>query len=171
MVASSPEYNRYAKQVLMPAMDPTVLKQILAFEQTGKYEDPQYESLLMDNFYQLHILRRPPNQWPDPVVRSFARLNKKVYIPMQGPSEMGASGKLENWDRTADLHRIAVPTLAIGARYDTMEPAQMQRIATSVIHGRYLFCPQGSHMALYDDQQVYMRGLIKFLKDVDAGRF
>jgi proline iminopeptidase len=32
-------------------------------------------------------------------------------------------------------------------------------------------CPQGSHMALYDDQQVYMRGLIKFLKDVDAGRF
>ena len=25
--------------------------------------------------------------------------------------------------------------------------------------------------ALYDDQQVYMAGLIGFLKDVDAGRF
>ncbi len=171
MVASIPEYNRYAKQVLMPAMDPAALQQILALEQAGKYADPQYDALLMEHFYQQHILRRPPEQWPDPVVRSFARLNKKVYIPMQGPSEMGASGKLENWDRTADLRRIATPTLAIGARHDTMEPAQMQRIATSVAHGRYLFCPQGSHMALYDDQQVYMRGLIKFLKDVDAGRF
>jgi hypothetical protein len=24
---------------------------------------------------------------------------------------------------------------------------------------------------MYDDQQVYMTGLIKFIKDVDAGRF
>jgi proline iminopeptidase len=148
-----------------------VLKQILALEQAGKYEDPQYEALLMDHFYVDHILRRPPDQWPDPVTRSFAKLNKKVYIPMQGPSEMGASGKLEQWDRLADLHKIRVPTLAIGARYDTMEPAQMQRIARSVQHGRYLYCPQGSHMAMYDDQQAYMRGLIKFLKDVDAKKF
>jgi proline iminopeptidase len=171
MVASIPEYNRYAHEVLMPAMDPVVLKQILALEQAGKYEDPQYEALLMDHFYVDHILRRPPDQWPDPVTRSFAKLNKKVYIPMQGPSEMGASGKLEQWDRLADLHKIRVPTLAIGARYDTMEPAQMQRIARSVQHGRYLYCPQGSHMAMYDDQQAYMRGLIKFLKDVDAKKF
>jgi proline iminopeptidase len=84
---------------------------------------------------------------------------------------MGASGKLEKWDRTADLHRIATPTLVIAGRHDTMEPAQMQRMATRVAHGRYLLCPQGSHMAMYDDQQVYMRGLIRFLKDVDARHF
>lgn len=171
MVASIPAYNRYAHEVLMPAMDPAVLQKILALEKAGQYEDPQYEALLMDHFYVDHILRRPPDQWPDPVTRSFSRLNKKVYIPMQGPSEMGASGKLENWDRLADLGKISVPTLAIGARYDTMEPAQMQHIASSVQHGRYLYCPQGSHMAMYDDQQVYMRGLIKFLKDVDAKKF
>ena len=90
---------------------------------------------------------------------------------MQGPSEMGSSGKLGAWDRTADLAKIAVPTLAIGARYDTMEPAQMQRIARDVQKGRYLYCPNGSHLALYDDQQVYMAGLIRFILDVDAGNF
>ncbi len=100
----------------------------------------------------------PQDQWPDPVLRAFAKINKKIYIPMQGPSEMGASGKLENWDRTADLPKITVPTLAIGARYDTMEPAQMERIAKDVKKGRYLYCPKGSHLALYDDQQVYMDG-------------
>jgi proline iminopeptidase len=113
----------------------------------------------------------PPDQWPDPVTRAFNKTNKKIYIPMQGPSELGASGKLVNWDRTADLGKIAVPTLAIGARYDTMEPAQMERIAKSVVKGRYLFCPNGSHLAIYDDQKVYMGGIIDFIGDVDARRF
>jgi proline iminopeptidase len=90
---------------------------------------------------------------------------------MQGPSELGASGKLVNWDRTADLEKIAVPTLVIGARYDTMDPAHMEEMAGLVQNGRYLYCPNGSHMAMYDDQRVYMDGLVKFFRDVDAGRF
>ena len=60
---------------------------------------------------QQHILRMPADQWPDPVNRAFKHLNPKVYVPMQGPSELGASGKLANWDRTADLKKITVPTL------------------------------------------------------------
>jgi proline iminopeptidase len=48
-----------------------------------------------------------------------------IYVPMQGPSEMGTTltGKLAGWDRTAELASIQVPTLVIGARYDTMDPA------------------------------------------------
>jgi len=90
---------------------------------------------------------------------------------MQGPSEMGASGKLADWDRTADLPKITVPTLALGARYDTMEPTQMEGIAKAVRKGRYLYCPNGSHMAMYDDQEVYMAGVIQFIQDVNTGRF
>jgi proline iminopeptidase len=171
MVASIPAYNRYAREVLMPAMDPKVLAEIRGIEAASKYEDPRYEELLFSNFYNQHILRMPPAEWPDPVLRAFAKLNKKIYIPLQGPSEMGASGKLVDWDRTADLANITVPTLAIGARYDTMEPTQMKLIADRVRHGRYLYCPNGSHLAIYDDQQVYMTGLIRFIEDVDAGRF
>ena len=36
-------------------------------------------------------------------------------------------------------------------------------------HGHYLYCPDGSHLAMYDDQPVYMRGLIEFIKGVDGG--
>jgi proline iminopeptidase len=90
---------------------------------------------------------------------------------MQGPSEMAASGILEHWDRSADLHRITVPTLVIGAGHDTMDPKHMEWMAKQMPHARYLYCPDGSHLAEYDDQQVYMKGLIGFIKDVDAGRF
>ena len=83
----------------------------------------------------------------------------------------GASGKLEHWDRTADLAKIAVPTLTIGAGYDTMDPKHMKWMASAVAKGRYLYCPNGSHLALYDDQKTYTDGLLKFLYDVDARKF
>jgi proline iminopeptidase len=71
---------------------------------------------------------------------------------------------LVNWDRFADLPKIAVPTLVIGARYDTMDPAYMERMAEALPHGEYLFCPRGSHMAMYDDQATYFAGLLGFLR-------
>jgi proline iminopeptidase len=86
---------------------------------------------------------------------------------MQGPSEMGASGILLNWDRTKDLKDITVPTLVIGATYDTMDPRFMEKMSKLLPKGQYLLAPNGSHMAFYDDQQVYMNGLIHFLKGVE----
>lgn len=70
----------------------------------------------------------------------------------------------------ADLGRIATPTLVIGARHDTMDPAHMEMMARKLPQGRYLFCPNAGHLAMYDDPQIYIQGLIKFLKDVDAGK-
>ena len=69
------------------------------------------------------------------------------------------------------LAQIAVPTLTIDAQFDTMDPKHLEWMATAVQRGRYLACPNGSHMALYDDQEVYFRGLITFIQDVNAGRF
>jgi proline iminopeptidase len=171
MVASIPAYNEYAQKAIMPAMDQKALAEIKRLEAAEDYENPRYMELLMQHHYVQHVLRMPAGQWPDPVNGAFNKLNKKIYIPLQGPSELGASGKLANWDRTAALGRITVPTLAIGARYDTMEPAQMERIAKDVTKGRYLFCPNGSHLAIYDDQQVYVGGIVDFIRDVDAGHF
>ena len=167
MMASIPAYNEYAQRVLMPAMDQAALAEIRRLEAAQDYENPRYMELLMQHHYVHHVLRRPVGQWPDPATRAFKYLNPKVYIPMQGPSELGASGKLLHWDRTADLKRIKVPTLTIGARHDTMDPAHMAWMARTLPDGRYLDCPEGSHMAMFDDQQRYFDGLIRFLREVD----
>ena len=169
MMASIPAYNEYAEEVLMPAMDQDVLAQIKAYEAAGDYENPNYMGLLMEHHYAEHILRMPPEDWPEPVMRTFRHLNPAVYVPMQGPSELGASGILGEWDRTGDLDRIRVPTLVIGAAHDTMDPAHMEWMAGQVQDGRYLHCPSGSHLAQYDDSEVYFEGLIQFMRDVDSG--
>lgn len=171
MMASIPAYNEYANKVLMPAMDQAALAEIKRLEAAGQTGDPRYMELLIPHHYEQHVLRMPAAQWPDPVNRAFKHLNAAIYVPMQGPSELGASGKLADWDRMADLGRIAVPTLVIGARYDTMDPAHMEMMAGKVQKGRYLFCPNGSHMAMYDDQTVYVNGVIEFVRDVDRGHF
>jgi len=171
MMASVPAYNAYAENVLMPAMDQNALAEIHRMEEAGDTTDPRFMELLIPNHYEQHILRMPAAQWPDPVQRALNHVNPSVYVPLQGPSELGISGKLANWDRSADLGSIAVPMLMIGARYDTMDPAYMEMMAGKVQKGRYVYCPNGSHLALYDDPEVYIDGIVRFIRDVDNGKF
>jgi proline iminopeptidase len=166
MMSSIPAYNEYARKVLMPTMDPAVLAELERIEAAADYDNPRYMELLIPHHYEKHILRRPAAEWPAAVNRAFEIFNPKVYIPMQGPSELGASGKLAAWDRSADLAKIRVPALVIGARHDTMDPAHMEWMAGQLPNGRYLFCPNGSHMAFWDDAEVYFAGLNRFLAEV-----
>jgi proline iminopeptidase len=59
----------------------------------------------------------------------------------------------------------------IGAKYDTMDPKHMEWMSHEVQNGRFLFCPNGSHLSQYDDQKNYFKGVIQFLRDVDGGDF
>ena len=168
MMSSCPAYNDYAHDVLMPAMDQAALAEIMDLEARGDIENPRYLELLTEHHYVQHVVRMPPDEWPDAVVRTFAHINPAIYVPMQGPSELGMSGSLSDWDRFGDLHRIEVPTLVIGARHDTMDPAHMAEMARRLPNGTYLECPNGSHLAMHDDQGIYMRGLVDFLTRVGS---
>jgi proline iminopeptidase len=170
MMSSVPAYNAYAEQVLMPAMDAGALAEIKSLEAKGDMENPRYMELLNEQHYVHHVLRMPVADWPDPVVRAFAHINPAIYVFMQGPSELGisADASLAHWDRFGDLTSIDVPALVIGAQHDTMDPAHMAAMAERLPQGRYLHCPDGSHLAMYDDQAVYFADLIDFLRGLDG---
>lgn len=170
MMSSIPAYGKYADEVLAKQMDTEVLKKIRAIEAKGDYSNPEYMGLLMPNFYVKHICRIPLDQWPEPVNRSFSKMNQSLYVTMQGPSEFGVAGKLLKWDVSKELKNIMVPALSIGAKHDTMDPKHMEWMASAFKNGSYLYCPNGSHMSMYDDQQTYMKGIIKFIIGVDAGQ-
>jgi len=169
MMSSIPAYVKYANEVLGPQLDPAVLSEIRALEAAGDFANPRYEELVVTHYYPKHVLRMPLEEWPDPVNRAFANINYEMYVSMQGPSEFGVVGdaKLKNWDRSNDLSKINVPTLSIGGEYDTMDPKHMEWMAEQLPKGEYLYCPKGSHMAMYDDQETYFKGLIEFIKNVD----
>lgn len=163
MMASAPKYGQYADEVLAKQMDPEVLQKIRALEAKGDFANPDYMGLLMPNFYEKHILRMPTAEWPDAVNRGF-RIFQPLYVAMQGPSEFGISGKLTHWDVSAELPKIAVPTLVIGATHDTMDPKYMEWMSKQVKNGQFLLCPDGGHMCMWDDQAHFFPGLIGWLK-------
>jgi proline iminopeptidase len=168
MMMSIPDYNRYAEEVLAKQMPPAVVREIKELEAKGQTETPRYMELLLPNFYAKHVCRLP--DWPDAVIRSFGKLNRDVYVTMQGPSEFGASGRLEKWDRKADLKKLGMPVLVVGATHDTMDPAHMRWVATQPKDGSFLLCKEGSHMTMWDDQGCYFPGLVRWLRAVDAGK-
>ena len=173
IMASIPEYNKYAQEVLGPQMDKKIYTQIMDFEKNKDFANPKYTELLFEHYYTQHILRKPQKDWPESITRCFKHINSDVYISMQGYSEFGISGDayIKNWDVSKRLKELTVPTLTIGAKYDSMNPEYMKWMSTQVQNGRFLYCENGSHLSQYDDQKNYFPGVIKFLKDVDEKRF
>ena len=114
MMASAPEYGKYAQDVLAKQMDPQVLQEIRDIEAKNDFSNPRYMELLIPHFYKEHICRM--KEWPDGLNRAMKHANGEIYVMMQGPSEFGISGRLAKWDIKQRLHEISVPTLMIGAR-------------------------------------------------------
>ncbi len=170
MMSSCPAYGKYAQEVLAPQFDPKVLDTIRQIEKKGDFSNPKYMELLYPHFYTKHILRQPLEKWPEPVNRSFSKMNNSLYVTIQGPSEFGIGGNLINWDVSKQLPQIKTPTLTIGGTHDTMDPEHMKWMSTQLPKGKFLLCPNGSHMSMYDDQQHYFPGLIQFIKEVDGGK-
>lgn len=170
MMASAPEYIKYADEVLSKQMPPEVLKEVKEIEAKKEYSSPRYFDLLFPHYYAQHICRL--KEWPDGFNRSLKHVNSHIYTLMQGPSELGmtADARLATWDIMGRLPEIEKPTLMIGAKYDTMDPKAMEEQSKLVQKGRFLYCPNGSHLSMWDDQEVFMNGVIHFIQDVDKGK-
>ena len=167
---SFPDYAAY-NLFLRNQLRKTLLDTLERYEKAGKYFDPKYQELVFAEYYTKHICRMPVQDWPEPVIRSFNHLNQQIYVQMQGPSEFVPGGNLAGWNVTNQLQTLTTPTLSIGAKYDTMDPKAMEKISQTVQKGRYLYCPNGSHLSMWDDQKTYFEGVLQFLQDVDSGKF
>jgi proline iminopeptidase len=168
MMASIPEYEKY-NGILRNQMRKTLLDTLEKYENRNDLKNPVYQTLVFDEYYKKHLCRLA--EWPDGLNRAFKHVNETVYVMMQGPSEFKTGGRLIKWDRRTDLPKITVPTLTIGAQFDTMDPEHMKWMSTQVKQGRYLYCPEGSHCCFWDDQKHFFPGVIQFIKDVDNGNF
>lgn len=163
MVAGTQAYLKRTAALKLQ-LPPASLAQLQALEAKEDYDSPEYERIMMEELYPKMICRTKP--WPEPLDRAFRHLNQKIYNQMQGKSEFLVTGNLKGWERWDRLHEIKVKALTIGAQYDEMDPEDMKKMATLMPLGSSAFCPNGSHMCMWDDQEVYFRQLLQFLRSV-----
>ena len=92
--------------------------------------------------------------------KAISSMGKPSAVLMNGR----VTGSMKGWDRWKDLPRIGVPALVIGSAYDELDPKDLERMAQMLPKGQYGFCPNGSHMCMWDDQENYFKILVPFLK-------
>ena len=163
MAASSASFLRHTAKWRLQ-LSPAEQEQMRDLEQREAYDLPEYQHLMMDVLYPQMLCRTRP--WPSGFTRALDRANFTIYNHMQGRSEFLVTGNLKDWDIWGRLHEIRVKTLMIGARYDEMDPEDMKKMSTLVPMGTYAYCPNGSHLCMWDDQAVYFQHLLRFLRTV-----
>lgn len=109
-----------------------------------------------------HMLRVAP--WPEPVQRAFSSIDPRVSSALRGSDPLLVSGRLATWDRRSELHRLTMPTLVLTADHD-LGGAELRALASTVPHGRFASCPNGSHLPMWDDREAYLDHLRLFLDD------
>jgi proline iminopeptidase len=145
-------------------LSPETLVRFNALEAAKDYENPAYTRIVMEDLYPQTICRLKP--WPEPLTRAFRLGNEKISNQMWGKSEFEVTGNLKNWERWDRLNEIKVKALTIGSNHDTLDPADMRKMATLMPNATSAICPNGSHMAFWDDQAIYFRHLLAFLGSV-----
>jgi proline iminopeptidase len=128
------------------------------------YDSPEYQRIMMEELYPICMCRLKP--WPEPVTRAFRDANLTIYNYMQGKSEFVVTGTFKDWERWDDLPSITVKTLTLGAEHDTMDPEDIRKMAKLMPNATAAICPEGSHLAMWDDQAVYFGHLLGFLRTV-----
>jgi proline iminopeptidase len=164
MTAGIQSYLRRTAALKAKLLSGETLAHFNALEAAKDYDNPAYRRIVMEELYPQMICRLTP--WPEPVTRAFRLSNEKIYNQMQGKSEFEVTGNLKDWERWDRLHEIRVKTLTIGAVHDEMDPDDMVKMAKMMPNAASVICPNGSHLALWDDQAIYFQHLLDFLHSV-----
>jgi proline iminopeptidase len=164
MTAGMQSYLKRTAALKTQLLSPETLVRFNALEAAKDYENPAYTRIVMEDLYPQMICRLKP--WPEPLTRAFRLGNEKIYNQMQGKSEFEVTGNLKDWERWDRLHEIKVKALTIGSNHDEMDPADMRKMATLMQNATSAICPNGSHMAFWDDQAIYFQHLLAFLHSV-----
>jgi len=161
-------YTETLKKRFFTARDITVYDSL---DKLHAYSSPQYNDLLMNKLYTQVLCRIPLENWPEPLLRAFKKVNTTIYTQMQGVDEFHVTGNFRNWEFWDKLPGIKMPVLVLGGMKDEMDPESIKREGNLIPNSRTYLCPEGSHMSMYDDQARYFSTLIKFLREVEQGTF
>jgi L-proline amide hydrolase len=133
----------------------------------GTVHDPEYEEAAMV-FYRRHVCRTDP--WPDWLLRAFAAMaaNPEVYETMNGPTEFHVVGPLKDFDISARLGEIEVPTLLLSGRYDEVTPATVEQVHRALPRSEWVLLDESSHMAQAEQPEETFAAIRRFLRDVGA---
>ena len=142
-------------------LPPADQRAIADAEQTGRFDDDDYQRAMMD-FYRAHVCRLDP--WPDALNTAIAQLNPDIYLSMWGPSEFTITGSLKGADLLPRLPEIQVPTLLVGGEHDEAAPDTLLTYRDALPRGEMLVLPNASHVHHLEQPFLFLAAVRAFLQ-------
>lgn len=152
---------------LRAKLPPEVEAILRSHEAAGTTDSEDYEAAMVA-FYDRHVCRVRP--WPDWLERTFDGLAAapEVYHTMNGPSEFHVIGPLKDFDLTADLGRIEVPTLLFCGEFDEVTPATMRQVHRGIPRSEFEVMAGCSHMSQAEQPDAVLRLVRDWLARVEG---
>jgi proline iminopeptidase len=153
---TSREMQRLKRELPPPL--PEVLER---YEAKGEFQHPEYLAAVQE-FYRRHLCRLPA--WPAELSYTLDHMSGPKYGTMNGPNEFTIVGTIRDYDVTARLGEIRVPTLVTAGRYDEVTPKVAESIHRGIHGSEYALFEESSHTAFWEERNRYMETLAAFLR-------
>lgn len=111
---------------------------------------------IRDKFQSSYVIRKNPI--PEPLKRTFDHTNRTDSRYM----------KPAQWDFSSRLANVKVPTLLLGSKYDFIPVEDYKKMHSLIPINQVYICPNGSHMAMWDDPEHYFAALQAFLTNLQS---
>ncbi len=153
-------------ETLKKRLPPEMYALMQRAEADQDYQNPEYLAAV-DLFYRRHLCRLNP--WPDALERSTRILDgNPVYLTMNGPNEFVVIGNLRDWDRTARLPEITVPTLVTVGRHDEITPNCARTIQEGIPGAQLRIFERSGHVAHLEETDAYLKTVSAFFDEVEG---
>jgi proline iminopeptidase len=150
------EMNRL-KTLLPKDVQETMAK----YEARWAFLHPEYLKAV-DTYYHRFLCRLP--QWPEEVTRTLNELSVPVYFTQNGPNEFTIIGTWKDWDITARLPEIKIPTLVTVGRYDEVTPKVAETIHKGIGGSKLVVFENSAHLTMWDEEESYSRTVREFIE-------
>lgn len=162
-VADVSAYARHAELLIHTLADSAQLA-IATARATGVYDSPEYAAATQA-FYALYLTRQPLVADLD---STLATVNEAIYQYLWGPSEFTVTGRLKNYDVTAFLPSVAVPTLLTVGEFDEVGPDLIRQVAARIPNARFIQFAGAAHLTTWDARTEMVQAIGDFLRSVDS---
>ena len=130
-------------------------------EASGTYDDPEFRAAEA-HFMRIFCSGPYGDDAPECLTRSVRR-GRECYLATQGDNELSPTGSFKDWDYTARLGEIGVPTLVVSGESDLCSPRVARTLADGLPNARWELMRGCRHMCFVDDTPGYMALLEEWL--------
>jgi proline iminopeptidase len=110
---------------------------------------------------KLHFCKIFP--YPKEIEEANRLFGIKTFETMWGQYEFYCPGNLKDFERTAVLKEIRVPTLLICGRYDVITPESTEAYAKQIKGAEFVVFEKSAHMTMNEEPDNCIRVIRNFL--------